>query len=127
MEDELYSRTAAELVEMHNRLCPEGEALNGPWKASKRELIGRIRALGDRSTDDQAPETTEEAEERPKETVGGFVEAMLATEAAYADIARMARERFEGAQTTSRSVASVASVLRKRGVRVPFRRAGGHA
>lgn len=138
MKDELYSRTAAELVEVHNRLCPEGDEVQGPWKASKRELIGRIRVLGDQSTDDQAPEAAEEADERPNETVGAtgrgpsatakgavgaLVREMLMTEAPYERIVGEVRKRFPGAQTTSRSVASVASVLRREGAAVPMRRA----
>ncbi len=55
-------------------------------------------------------------------TVGALVEALVATELAYDEIVRMVRERFPVARTTARSVASVASVLRKRGVAVPLRR-----
>lgn len=55
-------------------------------------------------------------------TVGALVEALVATELAYDEIVRMVRARFPDARTTARSVASVASVLRKRGVAVQMRR-----
>ena len=58
-------------------------------------------------------------------TVGALVEALVATELAYDEIVRMVRERFPDARTTVRSIASVASVLRNRGVDVPLRRGAG--
>lgn len=120
--DDLNLKTADELVRLHNAMCAEEDRIDGPWKKSKRTLIECIRALGNQATDDQAAEAAEGTGGRPKETIGAYVEAMLATEATYADIARTARERFEGARTTTRSVASVASALRRRGVLVTFRK-----
>lgn len=57
-----------------------------------------------------------------RETVGALVESMLTTDAAYDEIVAAVRERFPDAKTTSRSVASVASAMRRRGVEVPHRR-----
>lgn len=122
MTDELYSMTAAALVEMHDRACRPEDRIGRPWKRSKRELIGMIRALGATRGDERSPKAVEDARADDVETVGAFVARLLMTEATYAEIAAAARERFEGARTSPRSVASVASGLRRRGVLVPRRR-----
>ncbi|MED5549600.1 MAG: hypothetical protein VX529_09595 [Pseudomonadota bacterium] len=122
MTDELYSMTAAALVEMHDRACRPEDRIGRPWKRSKRELIGMIRALGATHGDERSPKAAEDTATGDAETVGAFVARLLMTEATYAEIAVAARERFDGARTSPRSVASVASGLRRRGVLVPRRR-----
>lgn len=98
-------------------------AIEGPWKKSKRELIERIGALGEPQATRQLHGSVEETGPPPgvpddAKTVGALVEALVVTELAYGEIDRMVRERFSDARTTARSVASVASVLRKRGITV---------
>lgn len=107
--NDLNRWTADELVRLHNARAPASDRVTGPWRRPKRELIEMIRALGDRPNCDQAVAAAGKAE-----TVGSFVEAMLSTDATYAEIARLARLRFDDARTTARSVASAASALRKR-------------
>ena len=110
MED-LNRRTAEELISLHNARCAEEDRIEGPWKQSKRDLIDRIRALGTTEEDGPRSGSADDAK-----TVGALVEALVATELTYDEIVRMVRERFPDARTTARSVASVASVLRMRGV-----------
>lgn len=70
-------------------------------------------------------------EDKPAETEtpkAATVQSLVATlvmqpELAYQQIADMVREQIEGANTSTRSVASIASRLRKAGVDVPTRRA----
>lgn len=104
--NDLNRWTADELVRLHNARAPASDRITGPWRRPKRELIGMIRALGNRPDYYTAVAVAERAR-----SVGAFVEAMLGTDATYAEIARMARLRFDGARTTARSVASTATKL----------------
>jgi hypothetical protein len=112
-QDNLYSQTAVELVELHNRLCPPEAKIEGQWKASKRALIAMIRKFGTLPPDNALPILTEKPTPRPMETIGALIKAMLATGSTYEEIAVRARARFPSAKTTPRSVASVACVMRK--------------
>ena len=70
-----------------------------------------------------APEVTEKTDDRPKLTVGTTVKRLLTeTDLGYAEIVEKTLEEHPDARTTARSVASVASTLRKSGVEVPMRR-----
>jgi len=125
MEDELYSLTARELVDRYNDACAREDRIQGPWKASKRELIGRIRTLGVPTTDERAPETAEDTGESIGTTRGALgilIQEMLMTELPYTRIVEEVCHHFPGARTSSRSVASMASVLRRKGIAVPMRR-----
>ena len=65
----------------------------------------------------------ENAPEKPKGTIGRLVEELLMDEALdYTAIVDRVMAEFSNAKTTARSVASVAAVLRKKGVDVPKRR-----
>lgn len=60
----------------------------------------------------------------PKITIGSVVEQLLVNaELSYDQIVDMIREQFPDANTSRRSVASVAARLRKKGIEVPMRRA----
>ena len=60
---------------------------------------------------------------KPKRTIGRLVEELLMDEALdYTAIVDRVMAEFSNAKTTARSVASVAAVLRKKGVDVPKRR-----
>ena len=119
---ELKELTAAELVDLHNERCRPEEAIEGPWKASKAELIDLIRTLGDCDETDM-PETVTEAD-RPRSaaTIGALVaELLIDPDLSYAEIVERVKEQFPNARTTARSVASVAVALRKKGVEIPKR------
>lgn len=65
----------------------------------------------------------ENAPEKPKRTIGRLVEELLMDETMdYTAIVDRVMAEFSNAKTTARSVASVAAVLRKKGVDVPKRR-----
>ena len=71
--------------------------------------------------EEKAVETTPEA---PKATIQSIIaELVMDAELSYDQIVDMVRAKVEGANTSTRSVASVASRLRKAGVDVPTRRA----
>ncbi len=60
---------------------------------------------------------------KPRRTIGSMIHELLMDEAlAYAAIVDRIMDEFPDAKTTVRSVASVAAVLRKKGVDVPMRR-----
>jgi len=127
--DDLQQMTAAELAAEHDRICDPADRIGGnPWKKGKARLIERIERLrreaGPLGGAEPAETETEAAEEPDgrRETVGALVESMLTTDAAYDEIVAAVRERFSDARTTRRSVASVASAMRKRGDDVPMRR-----
>jgi hypothetical protein len=128
MRDDLNEMTAAALVQLHDGLCPEGDRIGRPWKKGKAALIERVRPLlehqelSDRS-DHAAAQAS--ATEEPPSTVGRLVEALLVADEgswSYADVVAEVRRQFPEARTSTRSVASVAADLRKRGVDVPTRR-----
>lgn len=99
--NDLNRWSSNELIRLHNARAPTSDRITGPWRRSKRELIRMIRALGDWPEYDAAAAAAERTD-----TVGAFVEAMLMTDATYTEIARLARVRFSGANTSARSVAS---------------------
>lgn len=110
MTEDIDEMTAAELVELHDRLCEPGDRIGRPWRRAKAELADRVRALrGTGATTDA--------------TVSALVRRLLIEGGlAYAEVADRARQAFPGASTTARSVASVAAAMRRRGVHVPLRR-----
>ncbi len=130
--DDLTDMTAAELAAEHDRICDPADRIGGrPWKKGKARLVERIERLrrdaeplGGAGSAERKPEAAEDVDGR-RETVGALVEAMLTTDAAYDEIVAAVRERFPEARTTRRSVASVASAMRKRGAEVSLRR--GHS
>ena len=74
-----------------------------------------------KKTEEKAVEATTEA---PKATIGSVVaDLVMDAELSYDAIVDMVRGQFPDANTSTRSVASVASRLRKAGVDVPTRRA----
>lgn len=128
MED-LETMTAAELVEVHNARCAEGEWIEGPWKRSKAELVERIGAIGDAEAAKRETAGTEEAkadDAEPKTTVRALAESLLAAadgEAlTYEEIAERIRQELPGSATTPQSIRWYATKMRKRGetVRVCF-------
>ena len=65
---------------------------------------------------------------RDVHTVEGVIRAGLRDRSvSYRQLAEMVRAAVDGANTTSRSVASTVSRLRKRGYKVPDRRYMNHA
>lgn len=122
--DHLNLKTAGELVRLHNTMCADDARIEGPWKRSKRNLIERIRAFGGPGTVENRPAAAESAAVDDTETIGAFIAALIVTDLTYDEIVRLVIQRFPDAHTNARSVASIASVFRKRGIKVPFRRAG---
>lgn len=127
----LIEMAAAELAAEHDRLCDPADRIGDqPWKKDKASLIERIDrlrrdagTLGDPEPTEREPAEDVDAEPQSRgETVGALVELMLITDAAYDEIVAAVRERFPDARTTRRSVASVASTMRRSGVEVPCRR-----
>ncbi len=73
-------------------------------------------------------EATPAKEEQAKPTIQSIIaELVMQPELTYLQISEMVREQIEGANTSTRSVASVASRLRKSGVDVPMRKAAKKA
>ena len=128
MPDNLNEMTAAALVELHDRLCPEGDRIGRPWKKGKAALVDRVRPLLEAEERSEASGPTEaraDAAEDAPATVGKLVERLLVADGgtwSYADVVDEVRRRFPDAKTTRRSVASVAADLRRRGVEVSKRR-----
>lgn len=90
-------------------------------------IVVECGVLGDRAAVMPEAEATEKASdnpsEQPKPTIGSMVQELLMDEALdYATIVDAVVAEFPNAQTSARSVASVAAVLRKKGVDVPMRR-----
>jgi len=82
--------------------------------------------LGDDAPQADTTDVAEEAEKRPRLTVQSIVEEMVAvSENSYEQIVEEVKRRIPGANTTRRSVASIASRLRKSGVEVPARSTRG--
>ena len=108
-------------------------------------IVVECDVLGDRAPDMPEAEATEdetaahhepdgvpgpEAEpddvvRSPKPTISALVKRLLMDETLdYAAIVGLVHEQFPDARTTARSVASVAAVMRKKGVDVPLRKGG---
>mgnify|MGYP005848185511 CR=1 FL=1 len=108
-------------------------------------IVVECDVLGAEPTDDAAPEAAEEetaTDERtwtsaadgtpgpeaeqpvePKPTISALVKRLLMDETLdYASIVEQVVAEFPDARTTARSVASVAAVMRKKGVDVPLRK-----
>ena len=98
-------------------------------------IFVEVRELGATEADEtkavaaeDAERANHEAEEaaetgRPKLTISRLTEKLLMDETlGYAAIVDQVVAEFPGAKTTKRSVASVAAVMRRRGVEVPMRR-----
>lgn len=112
----LEDMTSKQLLEMHNARCPEDQRL-ASWKGKKSELIERIRALGVAAVEAIARKPAEN-------TIGASVRRLLQDATlSYQDIVDLVKAAHPEAETTARSIASVASVLRKKGADVPMRRA----
>lgn len=111
----LEDMTAKQLLELHNSRAPEDQKLSS-WKGKKSELVERVRALGVAAAEAVARKSTEN-------TIGASVRRLLQDETlGYDDIVRLVKAAHPEAETTPRSIASVASVLRRKGVEVPSRR-----
>ncbi|MDE4175084.1 hypothetical protein PXK01_13045 [Phaeobacter sp. PT47_59] len=98
-------------------------------------IFVEVRELGATEADETKAEAAEDAEQasheaeeaaetgRPKLTISRLTEKLLMDEnLGYAAIVDQIVAEFPGAKTTTRSVASVAAVMRKKGVDVPMRR-----
>lgn len=67
--------------------------------------------------------STEKAEASPKQTIGTLVAKLLADPAlGYDEIIELVKTDFPQANTSTRSVASTASVLRRKGFDIPIRK-----
>jgi hypothetical protein len=104
-------------------------------------IVVEVKALGDTQADETKAEVTEETVStdlelvgapetkvtasqapEPKPTIGKLVNELLMDEGLdYKSIVSRVMAEFPDAKTTTRSVASVAAVLRKKGVNVPIR------
>jgi hypothetical protein len=113
----LEDMTSKQLLEMHNARAPEDQKL-ASWKGKKSDLIERVRAFGVAAAEASARKPAEN-------TIGASVRRLLQDETlSYDDIVQMVKAAHPEAETTARSVASIASVLRSKGVDVPRRRGG---
>lgn len=116
---DLSTMTAAKLVALHDERCAEADRIGRPWKRPKHELVAMIGALGEHAKHDESPK----AAESDKATVGALVAKLLSDPGlGYGEIVAAVKERFPEAQTSARSVASTACMLRRKGVEVPSRR-----
>ncbi|MGH1412835.1 MAG: hypothetical protein ACRBB0_05050 [Pelagimonas sp.] len=78
---------------------------------------------GDKATDNAKAASTESTDTQPKQTVGTLVAELLNdTALSYAEIVALVKSDFPEAKTTTRSVASIASMLRRKGQDIPSRR-----
>lgn len=119
---DLAGMSAKELIQLHNERCPKSDRLT-TWKASKAALVKKIEALGVRPKQTSTPKVAEKAAHAPTDTIGASVRRLLQDETlGYADIVELVKAAHPGAETTTRSVASIASVLRKKGTAVPMRK-----
>lgn len=85
-----------------------------------KEFDGTL--LGDGSVDTHEPTDTEQPEETTVATVGAMVQSLLMDPALdYEAIVARVMLAHPSARTTVRSVASTASVMRKKGTAVPLR------
>ncbi|SFC59546.1 hypothetical protein [Tropicimonas isoalkanivorans] len=96
-------------------------------------IVVECGVLGDRAADMPEAEASENVEtvapeagdapEGPKGSIGGLVQKLLLEpDLGYREIVDRVVAEFPEAKTSTRSVASVAAVLRKKGVEVPRRR-----
>ena len=107
----LEDMTSKQLLEMLNSKCPEDQKL-ASWKGKKSELIDRIRSLGVAAVEAIARKPAEN-------TIGASVRRLLQDATlSYADIVQMVKVAHPDAQTTARSVASIAA-SRKSAVTAP--------
>lgn len=131
---EYTDMTIAALLAIHNEMAPEENQL-ASWKQAKSKLIERIELL-EQTPDETAPvleqkmEVAEEVDgtedKTAKVTIGSVIaDLVMDATLSYDMIVNMIHAQFEDAQTSRRSVASVAARLRKDGVEVPLRRAKG--
>ena len=131
---EYHEMTIAALLAIHNEMAAEENQL-GSWKQAKAKLIERIQLL------EQAPDEVAEVLEQKLEvaaevdgtedktakvTIGSVISELVMDAAlSYDQIVSLVWAQFDDAQTSRRSVASVAARLRKDGVAVPLRRNKG--
>lgn len=73
-----------------------------------------------KKTENAAPAKEEQAEPTIQSIIA---ELVMQPELTYLQIVDMVREQIDGANTSTRSVASVASRMRKAGIDVPMRKA----
>lgn len=119
---DMTTMTAAQLIAVHNERCPEAERLT-TWKASKAALVKKIDALGAATTKPTKAEAAEKAKRAPDGSISASVRRLLADpKLSYSDIVELVKAAHPEAETTPRSIASIASVLRKKGADVPMRR-----
>lgn len=97
----------------------------------------RLGVLGGQSADVPEPEVAEKSVDqkireakvhvpdgaKPRRTIGSLVEELLMDATlGYEAIVELVKAEFSEAKTSVRSVASVAAVMRRRGIDVPMRR-----
>jgi hypothetical protein len=78
---------------------------------------------GAKTTDKPKAAMTEKTDTAPKQTVGALVAKLLADpNLGYDEIIALVKSDFPQAKTSTRSVASTASVLRRKGFDIPTRK-----
>lgn len=83
---------------------------------------------GDETVDNAKAASAVSTDTRPKQTVGTLVADLLTdTALSYAEIVAQVKSEFPEAKTTPRSVASIASMLRRKGQDIPSRRKAAKA
>jgi hypothetical protein len=113
--------------------CGRPDLADKKCREHPRSIVVECGVLGDCAADEAKVEVAERVEpmaqdaenapEKPKRTIGRLVEELLMDEALdYTAIVDRVIAEFSNAKTTARSAASVAAVLRKKGVDVPKRR-----
>jgi hypothetical protein len=82
-----------------------------------------LKTHGDKATDYTKAPPSEHTDSTPKQTVGTLVAELLDDAAlSYAEIVARVKSDFPEAKTSTRSVASIASMLRRKGQDIPSRR-----
>lgn len=130
--------THAVLVQRRNGwsavgFCGRPDLADKKHREHPRSIVVECGVLGDCATDEAKVEGAENADPiaphaenppvKPKRTIGRLVQELLMDETLdYTAIVERVSTEFSNAKTTARSVASVAAVLRKKGVDVPKRR-----
>lgn len=114
-----------------NRVLTEADLMADREFVASLDASGAVEADEPEATVTEEPRPTEgEAVDAPPATVSpvrGGVNALVTRlladpELSYTDIVAQVVAAFPGAQTSARSVASTASVLRRKGTPVPMRR-----
>jgi len=119
--DNLNQLTADQLLILHNSLCAKADHIDWPWKKLKRELIELVRTLNEPEGKIHKDDAAIFDNPENMATISSFISTLLVTDMSYREIVGAVTRRFSRAKTSTRSVASFASAMRRQGVKIPWR------